>query len=240
MIPQTFEKILTVTQPECDFQNHMTPAALLRQVQQISTDHCTAVGMDGEFFARTKTVFLLAKVVAEFLEPVVSGEVLRLVTVPYAPERAVFLRKTTLYRDETPVATVEAHWILCDTETHRILRRVPEDYPFPFTAVCDFAPTFSLPKKVETREIGTLRALYSRCDSNGHMNNAMYADCVCDALSEQIFAGKSPVRLCISYHNELPMGQEMSLFFGECEPAGCYYLSGKSSATHFEATVQLK
>lgn len=240
MIPQTTEKTWIVAQPECDLQNQMTLGALLRQAQQISTDHCTLVGMDAAFFANTRTVFLLAKVSAEFLKPVTAGQTVRLVTVPYAPERAVFLRKSTLYCEDRPVATVEAHWILCDTETKRILRRLPENYPFPFTAVCDFSPAFFLPKKVETAEIGTTRALYSRCDNNRHMNNAAYADCICDALSEQIFAGKSPVRLDISYHNELPLGQEMTLFRGNCEEPDRYYLSGKSAVTHFEAAITLQ
>ena len=40
MYEKSYEKEITVYQYECDVKNRMTAAALLKQVQQISTEHC--------------------------------------------------------------------------------------------------------------------------------------------------------------------------------------------------------
>ena len=50
MYEKSYEKEITVYQYECDVKNRMTAAALLKQVQQISTEHCDIFGLDAAYY----------------------------------------------------------------------------------------------------------------------------------------------------------------------------------------------
>lgn len=69
----------------------MTPGAILRRAQQISTDQCDLLGLTNEVYARTHTAFLLAKLAVEFYAPVRAGQCVTLATRPSAaPARGVW------------------------------------------------------------------------------------------------------------------------------------------------------
>ena len=40
-----YEKEITVEQYQCDLRDQLSMGGLLRQIQQISTDHCDALGV---------------------------------------------------------------------------------------------------------------------------------------------------------------------------------------------------
>ena len=135
-----YSESFTVKAYECDAEARMTPGAILRRAQQISTDQCDLLGLTNEVYARTHTAFLLAKLAVEFYAPVRAGQCVTLATRPSAPQRAVYGRYTTLCaQDGTVLSAVDSRWILVDTRTKRILRRPPEDMPMPFVQppVCE-------------------------------------------------------------------------------------------------------
>ena len=113
MYEKSYEKEITVYQYECDVKNRMTAAALLKQVQQISTEHCDIFGLDAAYYQSTNTAFLLSKISLLFHREILVGEKLKLVTQPSLPVKAVYHRYTSAYDDqgkEAPLWTAGGFW----------------------------------------------------------------------------------------------------------------------------------
>ena len=195
-----FTEQFRVMDCDCDMNHRLTPGAFLRMAQQISTDQCESIGMNDDFYRENHAVFLLAKLALQMDRVPRGGEVLTLVTMPEQCKRAVFKRVTEA-RDEKGerVALLDSRWVLVDV---------------------------SIQKHEEEAPAGQVTATYSRCDTNGHMNNTRYADAAADALPLEVLANGAVKRLVISYHNELPAGQSAELVRGRTGD-GSWYVAGQ-------------
>ncbi len=231
------EKSLTLRDYECDCNRRVKPGYLLRHVQQISTDHCDMWGLTAERYEETGTAFLMAKLSLRITGDAFIGDALRLVTRPAAPRRAIFCRYTDILNAQgQSVASVDARWVLVDRQSRRILRQPPEALDFP--ALPEQVPThdFAVKKAPDAAPCGRTAAAFCRCDVNGHLNNAEYADIVCDLLPQEEMVSRPLSSLCIAYHHELRMGEEMDVL--RAPLGGGYYLLGKSGDTAvFEANA---
>ncbi len=237
--PSRFETRRQISECECDFALRLTMGGLLRVVQEISTLHCTLLGVTPERYRETHTAFLLAKLCAQVYEDIPAGAEVLLTTQPSFPVRAVYPRYTAITVGDKLAAAVYAQWVLVDTETKRILRRTPEALGLPFSG--DPVPELPIliPKGDGTEVlVGEETARYSRCDQNRHLNNTRYADIICDYLPPERFQ-EGPIReLTISYHREVPMGKTLSLYAREEGPTQ-YYFQGKGEGqVCFEAGVR--
>ena len=54
-----YTETMTVMNADSDFRSLLKPSALLRYVEQISTDHARAFGMDDQFFKDRGVTFLV-------------------------------------------------------------------------------------------------------------------------------------------------------------------------------------
>lgn len=217
-----------VTDCDCDMNRRLTAGAFLRMAQQISTDQCVRLGMDDAFYRENHAVFLLAKLALQVERTPQNGEVLTLTTMPEQPRRAVYKRVTEA-RDEKGerVALLDSRWVLVDTDTRHILRRAPAAFDaFPFAEQVPFALDVSIRKPAQTSPAGLVTATYSRCDSNGHMNNTRYADAAADALPLEAMRTGAVTNLVVSYHNELLAGESAALVRGQNED-GSWYVAGQ-------------
>ena len=223
-----FTEQFRVMDCDCDMNHRLTPGAFLRMAQQISTDQCESIGMNDDFYRENHAVFLLAKLALQMDRVPRGGEVLTLVTMPEQCKRAVFKRVTEA-RDEKGerVALLDSRWVLVDTGTRRILRRPPQAFEIGcFEEEVSFTLDVSIQKHEEEAPAGQVTATYSRCDTNGHMNNTRYADAAADALPMEVLANGAVKRLVISYHNELPAGQSAELVRGRTGD-GSWYVAGQ-------------
>ncbi len=233
-----YSESFTVKAYECDAEARMTPGAILRRAQQISTDQCDLLGLTNEVYARTHTAFLLAKLAVEFYAPVRAGQCVTLATRPSAPQRAVYGRYTTLCaQDGTVLSAVDSRWILVDTRTKRILRRPPEDMPMPFVQppVCELDVSLV---KGEAQPVAEETAFYTRCDQNRHMNNTYYADIVCDHVPLERIAAHAPARLAVVYHSEVPMGASFTLLRAQTGENGWYFVGREGVQKRFEGLLR--
>ncbi len=237
--PDCYEVRRYLSECECDFALRLTMGGLLRVVQEVSTRHCTLLGITPERYRDTHTAFLLAKLCAQVYEDIPAGAEVLISTRPSSPVRAVYHRYTTVTLGDRPAAAIDARWVLVDTETKRILRKAPEALGLPFANSSVPELPIPIPKaQGDERLLGEEAARYSRCDQNRHMNNTHYADIISDYLPpERLAAG--PIReFAISYHREVPMGHTLRLFSRE-EELGRYYFQGKDGGqVCFEAGVQ--
>ena len=117
--PSRFETQRQISECECDFALRLTMGGLLRVVQEISTLHCTLLGVTPERYRETHTAFLLAKLCAQVYEDIPAGAEILLTTQPSSPVRAVYPRYTAITVGDKLAAAVYAQWVLVDTETKR-------------------------------------------------------------------------------------------------------------------------
>ena len=156
--------------------------------------------------------YVLAKLALHITRTPRVEETITVQTEPEALHRAVNRRFTTFCdaqgREEV---CVDSRWVLIDTDKRMILRKHPEG--FPTTGWVDKLDR-ELPikltkvKREDCEELGTHRAVYSRCDRNGHMNNTVYADLICDALPLEVWRTHTVTDVILYYHKGSTHGRK--------------------------------
>lgn len=232
-----FEEDFLIHDHEADCMRRFAPGAVLRRAQQVSTDHCNALGLTADVYARTHTAFLLAKLEMQWHAPLVIGDRVHAVTRPSAPQHAAYHRLTEFFNAGSGAlcCAVDTRWVLVDTTTKRILRRPPQELGLPFSLPPARDAKLEL-VKAPVQPLGMQTAGFSRCDVNGHLNNTQYADILCDNVPLARICQHGVRRLVLAYHREVPMGHSFLLSRGDVE--GGYYFVGESDgAKHFEANL---
>lgn len=238
-----YEQQFAVTQCDCDMFNRMTIGAILRRAQQLSTDHCNSEGLTEDVNHATNTAFLLAKSKIEFVRPILYGENLTIKTQAYGPLRAVYCRQTQIYDNDTLLVSIDSHWILIDTSTKHIMRKAPEKIAHFFPQVKDVVEPISI-TKANSEEVDDVKAVFTMCDINNHINNAVYADLITNYIPE--IANKDTIikSVSLNYKNEIAYNKEFKIYRGELDENGYYFYGAGTNddgtdVVHFEANVNL-
>lgn len=236
-----YEEEFMVHQSECDPWNRMTPGAVLRRAQEISTVQCEGLGVDNVMYQKTHTLFLLSRISLEVNRMPARGERLVLQTRPYNMNRALFQRVTALMDKEgNTLCEADSRWVLVDTGTRRILRKPPEGFVNPFTEPQGpEGHDMKMPPHQEPLPRCSQRAAYTMCDINGHINNTRYADLVCDLLpTEKLKQG--PVRkMLLFYHSEIRLGEEFAVLGAAAGQNGFYFVAEEGGKKSFEGYAEL-
>lgn len=231
-----FEKTITVEYPQCDLNNHMHLSTILQQGQQISMEHCDHLGMGKAVLEPQHLAFLLAKLQLTIVKMPLAGQTITIRTEPYQPVLAQFPRFTTFFDEQGEVLLhLDSRWMLVDTSTLRILRHPANVLHMEFP---DYGPlpdfTSCRGDHFEEAEIVPVR--YSLLDSNQHVNNAMYAQIVCNCVEDRILAGQAISAFAIIYHNQAQYGQRISLLRKD-EGASSFVKGMLGDKTCFESKV---
>ena len=204
-----YTETMTVMNADADFRSLLKPSALLRYVEQISTDHARAFGMDDQFFKERGVTFLVGKQALKFDRVPQRAETLTLTSRAQVSKHGSVKRITTLTDAEgKEVAMVDCRWIVASLAEGRILREPGWTVENFWNDTVEGELPLQLHKcKDGLTSAGEWTAHYSQCDLNGHLNNAFYLDLVCDALPLEVMR-KGPVTFAsINYHREIPMGE---------------------------------
>lgn len=234
-----FDRHFTVYHFECDPWRRMTPGAVLRRAQEIATAQCEDIGIDDAFYARTGTAFFLSKISLEYYRAPMLGEQVRMQTRPYGMRKALYHRVTTMYSEAgEKLCEVDSRWVLVDVASRHILRKPREEFAPYFSE--EPAEEHDMPKikpEGEPQPLAGMRAAYTLCDTNMHVNNTRYADFVCDHLPMACLEKAMPKKLVFNYHNEIPIGEEFALYGAEGAGGGHYFLAQSGQVKNFEALV---
>ena len=241
MEKETYTERFKVTDCDCDWNRKLTPGAFLRMVQQIATDHCNSLGMDEAFYAKEQAAFLMARMALKFYRVPKDGEMLTLTTLPEIMHRALYKRITIAVDEKGErVAVADSRWILVNTQTKKILRKPTGEFAkLPFAESVDISLDMKIALPETMEPCGTVRAVYSKCDQNMHMNNSRYADVTMDALPMEELKNKAAVEMIIQYHNELPAAESAQLQRAKGEGESWYVKGEREGKRCFEAKVKL-
>lgn len=241
-MPTCYEQDLRVLHFECDPWDRMTPGAILRRGQQIANDHCESLGLGQDIYQRTGTAFLLAKLSLRVLSrlPRVDEDI-KIATRAYGMHRAVYHRYTTIYaQDGQPLCETDGRWLLVDVAARRILRKPLDEFLPYFNEKPDPAEEhpMDIPRPDALFDMGQMRAAYSLCDRNGHVNNAIYADLMCDHLPLERLRETPPSQMVLHYHSEIPLSSGFVLQSAPNGQDGYYFVARRDEGRDFEGYVR--
>jgi medium-chain acyl-[acyl-carrier-protein] hydrolase len=204
---EQFEIEYKVTSYDVDASQKLKYSMILKLLQETAGCQLESLNLNYEYLRLQGAVFLLTKVTVAIHRLPTSGEKITAQTWFYGLKGAQFIRHFRLKAsDGSTLVECESLWITVDPDTHRILR--PSTFPFkeilkPFDADCVMMPEV-VSKNVQTQQkckTFSREVHYSDIDCNGHVNNAVYADIICDYFPEGM-AGKSLNSFSISYQGE--------------------------------------
>jgi medium-chain acyl-[acyl-carrier-protein] hydrolase len=204
---EQFEIEYKVTSYDVDASQKLKYSMILKLLQETAGCQLESLNLNYEYLRLQGAAFLLTKVTVAIHRLPTSGEKITAQTWFYGLKGAQFIRHFRLKAsDGSTLVECESLWITVNPETHRVLR--PSTFPFkeilkPFDGDCVIMPA-NIAENTQTPQISksfSREVRYSDIDCNNHMNNAVYADIICDYFPEGI-AGKSLISFSISYQGE--------------------------------------
>ncbi|MDD3430140.1 MAG: thioesterase, partial [Oscillospiraceae bacterium] len=206
--------------------------------QQASTEQCISMGLTNEVYEQNLVGFLLAKTSVEMHGAIYAEDILTIRTEANPAVRAVYNRYTQVFNQKNElVATVDSRWVLVNTQTKRILRQAPEGMNLDFGSAVLPKHNVDIPK-TEVQLVDKVRASFSKCDLNRHLNNTYYVDLICDTFPISDMIEKPIKKVVLNYHSEILMGSMLEIYRGEISKDNYYILGSQEGKKHFEARVQ--
>ena len=239
MEPNHFTQTALVQNADADFRSLLKPSALLRYVEQVSTDHVRAFGMDDQFFHQRNVAFLVGKQALRFVRVPHRTEVLTLTTQVEQSHRGSIKRITkVLDRAGALVAEVDCRWILVDLKKGHIMREPDWTVENFWNEQVEGELPLHTHRCKELTPAGEWTARYSLCDLNGHINNAFYLDIACYALPPEVLRQGPVTFAAVNYHREVPMWETMQVFYAPSQ-AGWYVTGRQEDRTSFECYLEV-
>lgn len=227
-----------VTFYECDLGLRMKPSALLKVLQQGGENQLTEMGLGYETLRdKHSMAFLVSRLIMEIDRMPQNNESFTIETCPMGSAGSQFFRQANAVDAEGKVMVrLYTSWSLYDPNAQKVLR--PKQFPIELQGgELEIDPKEFKLKFEQGEAVGRRPVVYSDLDSNGHMNNAVYFDVICDMLPLQKLKETSPKRIHLVYDQQALPGVDLELFCDSSEE-NLYRLTG-SQRDHrcFEAEV---
>ena len=241
-LPKTYcEKTLLLSR-DCDLGGLWKPSAILTAMQETAGMHSHILGCGRETLVQKGVVWVLTRCEVQMEKEARMGSRLSIETFPM-PLRRWFFPRYFVFRDEegAQVGAAGTLWVLFDLEKRCMV--APGDVAGAIPDNSDLTPPLGVPGPVP-RLTGETAAsartpVYSELDVNGHVNNARYADWLCDALGLEVMREYRVKTMRLSYAAEIRPGQAMELRLTRDGLA--YHLTGSHEGkTHFEIGGELE
>lgn len=205
---------------DVDCNNRWKLSSILLMGQEMGEMHSTNWGFAHEDMVKRGNFFILTRIEINVIRYPVFKQKLYGETWSNRPKRTIFPR---YYRfsdeDGNEMVTLSTLWMICDIQTRQILTWQQSGGDFPENLMHP-EPLLS-PKKIPSPQgEGTManrRVFYSDLDYNRHMNNARYADWVCDVLPMSALAERRIGNFKINFLAEMSAGQEADMTLYEYE-----------------------
>lgn len=239
MLGQLTQKV-TLRAFESDFADgQWKPSGILVRMQEIAEDHAIALGCGRkDMVDKTGMVWMLTRLHLEMKKyPRIAQDIV--VKTWHGPvARLVFPRYFSFScPDGDELGYASSDWVLFDYRERKLMR--PSALQVPYEADESLAPAapppmrIRLPESMQTIEVRRVR--YSDTDMNVHMNNAKYADWICDLFATEKLKAQRLSELDITYSAEAAIDQEIELKTA-IEGARFYILGVSAGKQVFSAT----
>lgn len=232
----------TVPSSAAGATTHIRFSAILCLMQDAAYEHAKRLGVGYDFLIAQNRAFVLSRLQLKVCSELPSWtERVVLQTWPRGLDRLYAYRDFEISREgREPFLKASTAWLMLDTQARHPVRQ--QEYfvnisPRDVRAMGDEAPR-KLSWVDNTQPFDIRHARASDLDPNGHVNNTRYIDWVTDAIAERHGVDAKIDELCLNYHAEIRMGEEVKLGIAE-EPDGEIVLQGETSHRSFASRVRL-
>jgi len=240
-----WRETISVRDYETDINGRWKPSSFLRVMQLVAGRHSTSIGFNFyELMDRGMAWVLSRMCITIDAFPGIDERISYHTWLNGLQQKLFFIREFEITdEDGRRLAHATTASILIDPQDRRILspRELPGHMPEHAAQVTALEPLDKLAVPYNLPEAYRLRAAYSDLDVLGHVNNANYADWVCNCFPPEMYQKQQISRLQINFLREVKAGQEISVCAAEQGDAtGRWLVSGENdSGEHaFEALVQ--
>lgn len=169
-----------------DRYGRMQPAAVLDIFQDLATLHAEEVGIGRDAMLERGTIWVVVRTKLEIVSNPDHFQVVTARTWPHTLSKFSFLRDFTMCDERGELlAKASQEWVLMDVQTRKFAS--PKDC---YQGPADFCEERVFEKKARkapsfdegNRPVRIVTPGYSDIDLNGHVNNAMYANFIVNAL----------------------------------------------------------
>ncbi|WP_054955693.1 acyl-[acyl-carrier-protein] thioesterase [Paenibacillus dakarensis] len=232
---------MTVQSDAVDYKSNIRWSSLLNILQRAADGHIEALGVSREQMVEQGMGWMLITLEVQMTSLPRYTDTIEIATWSRGSKGALWHRDYRLYNAEhEEIGAASSVWALVDIHKRKIMR--PSAFPYP-VPVHEESVGISLDKaiipegsKLEDVYVHTVR--YSGLDSNGHLNNARYADLCWDTLTEEELEHKHVTRFKITYHHEARRNDEMMLRRSQGEGTEVYIQGVSPKGTNFfEAAI---
>jgi acyl-CoA thioester hydrolase len=126
MKPDVFEKKITVTKNDIDFNGHVNNLKYLEWMINSAVEHSESLGFNPETYKRIGSTWFVKSHHIEYKLPAFEGDELILKTWIDEVGKITSKRKYEIYKGDKLIAFGETDWIFVDIETHRP-KRIPKE-----------------------------------------------------------------------------------------------------------------
>lgn len=191
---EIFQWEFSVKTFDCDLNRFMRPSAQMKWQQEVGEMHLNQVGHSYGSLHDLGMVFVLTGTASRVFRPPVLGEQLVLTTWSRGSIGSQFFRCYDFHStDGTLLVSSTSAFALVQAETHRLLRPSAFEGKSKLSHLPERLNHSGMPEKLgslgEMPQVGSAAVLYSHVDLNRHMNNAAYADLLCDYMPGGMPAG---------------------------------------------------
>ena len=228
---KTYRETLTLRTRDCDFKGEWRLSAMLESLQEAAGGHCDRLGC-GRSALRKKGIawVLLRNELRMARYPVIDEQVS--IETFHTPTRYRMFPRYFILRDaeEKVVGTASSLWVLMDLQSRQSI--IPDELASLLPDNSDMQPPMPLPGRIMPIANGSDTEIlyhpsYTDLDANGHMNNARYADVLCNCLGVDMFRRHQVESITVNYfaevlpehqlHLTLSQDQLQNRLVGTCE-----------------------
>lgn len=202
---------------QCDVNQNVRPATLLKQFAAIGGHHCDAVGVTYQSLQDKDQAFLLSRMALKVHQTPKSGQTLTLNTW-IDGTKGPYFQRVIQWRDSagTVLVSGRSDWILVSPTDRKIYRPKSEacNNPLFYTTCetpldCPPCGKISLPKE-QTQSLGTHQVRWSDLDGNGHLHSGNYGDILWDFLPSHL-QSRTVDTFAINFNKEAKLGDTITL-----------------------------
>jgi acyl-ACP thioesterase len=211
---KTYDESFTILTRDCDMKGTWRLSAVLEAMQEAAGSHSLLLGCGREDLLKKNAVWVLSRSEIHMNRYPRAGEKITVHTFPM-PTRICFFPRYYIFTDDQgeTVGKAGTLWLLLDTITRKMLppgdvaRLIPDNR--------DLAVPMKLPATVGNLQgeefVTEYTPVYTDLDVNGHVNNARYADWLCNTLGIEQMKNYEPETVIFNYNHEILPGQKIIL-----------------------------
>lgn len=199
---------------ETDSRDVVRPSSILQYMQEVTELQMEDTDIDyTSLYKVRRMAFIVSRMSVDIYRPIYKGELVRLNTWCTPSRGAIYPRYHEFYVGEELALKASSVWGLINIDTRDLVLANEYDtssYPMDEPPKLEIPTRVRQPKDIDYELVEERKALYSKIDINGHINNTMYPDMLYEVIPGIEEYNLSSINL--RFVHEAKLGEELGIY----------------------------